>query len=49
MKLLLFIHKVYVGGLLKEISVLDFYVNINLHPYNCILKIKPREKYVYAI
>ena len=44
MKLLSLIHEVCVGEQFEEISALDFYANMNLHPCNCKLKIKPREK-----
>lgn len=39
MKLLSLIHEQF-----EEISAPDFYANMNLHPCNCKLKIKPREK-----
>ena len=45
MKLLSLIHEVCVGEQFEEISAPDFYANMNLHPCNCKLKIKPREKY----
>ena len=32
------------GEQFEEISAPDFYANMNLHPCNCKLKIKPREK-----
>ena len=41
MKLLSLIHEVCV---FEEISAPDFYANMNLHPCNCKLKTKPREK-----
>ncbi len=44
MKLLSLIHETCVGEQFEEISALDFYANMNLHPCNCKLKIKPREK-----
>ena len=44
MKLLSLIHEVCIGEQFEEISAPDFYVNMNLHPCNCKLKIKPREK-----
>ena len=44
MKLLLLIHEVCIGEQFEEISAPDFYANMNLHPCNCKLKIKPREK-----
>lgn len=44
MKLLSLIHKVCKGEQFEEISAPDFYANMNLHPCNCKLKIKPREK-----
>ena len=44
MKLLSLIHEVCKGEQLEEISAPDFYANMNLHPCNCKLKIKPREK-----
>lgn len=44
MKLLSLIHEVCVGEQFEEISAPDFYANMNLHPYNCKLKTKPREK-----
>jgi hypothetical protein len=44
MKLLSLIHEVCVGEQFEEISAPDFYANMNLHPCNCKLKIKPREK-----
>lgn len=44
MKLLSLIHEVCEGEQFEEISAPDFYVNMNLHPCNCKLKIKPREK-----
>ena len=44
MKLLSLIHAVCVGEQFEEISAPDFYANMNLHPCNCKLKIKPREK-----
>ena len=44
MKLLSLIHEVCKGEQFEEISALDFYANMNLHPCNCKLKIKPREK-----
>ena len=44
MKLLSLIHEVCIGEQFEEISAPDFYANINLHPCNCKLKIKPREK-----
>ena len=44
MKLLSLIHEVCIGEQFEEISALDFYANMNLHPCNCKLKIKPREK-----
>ena len=43
-KLLSLIHEVCVGEQFEEISAPDFYANMNLHPCNCKLKIKPREK-----
>lgn len=44
MKLLSLIHEVCVGEQFEEISAPDFYANMNLHPCNYKLKIKPREK-----
>ena len=44
MKLLSLIHEVCVGEQFDEISAPDFYANMNLHPCNCKLRIKPREK-----
>ena len=44
MKLLSLIHEVCVGEQFEEISAPDFYTNMNLHPCNYKLKIKPREK-----
>lgn len=44
MKLLSLIHDVCEGEQFEEISAPDFYANMNLHPCNCKLKIKPREK-----
>lgn len=44
MKLLSLIHEVCIGEQFEEIFALDFYANMNLHPCNCKLKIKPREK-----
>lgn len=44
MKLLSLIHEVCEGEQFEEISASDFYANMNLHPCNCKLKIKPREK-----
>ena len=44
MKLLSLIHEICVGEQFEEISVLDFYANMNLHPCNCKLRTKPREK-----
>lgn len=44
MKLLSLIHEVCIGEQFEEISALDFYANMNLHPCNYKLKIKPREK-----
>ena len=44
MKLLSLIHEVCNGEQFEEISAPDFYANMNLHPCNCKLKIKPREK-----
>ena len=44
MKLLSLIHEVCVGEQFEEISAPDFYANMNLHPCNCKLKTKPREK-----
>lgn len=44
MKLLSLIHEVCIGEQFEEISAPDFYTNMNLHPCNCKLKIKPREK-----
>lgn len=44
MKLLSLIHEVCKGEQFEEISTPDFYANMNLHPCNCKLKIKPREK-----
>ena len=44
MKLLSLIHEVCAGEQFEEISAQDFYANMNLHPCNCKLKIKPREK-----
>ena len=44
MKLLSLIHEVCEGEQFEEISAPDFYANMNLHPCNCKLKIKPREK-----
>ena len=44
MKLLSLIHEVCKGEQFEEISAPDFYANMNLHPCNCKLKIKPREK-----
>ena len=44
MKLLSLIHKACIGEQFEEISALDFYANMNLHPCNCKLKTKPREK-----
>ena len=44
MKLLSLIHEVCIGEQFEEISAPDFYANMNLHPCNCKLKIKPREK-----
>ena len=43
-KLLSLIHEVCEGEQFEEISAPDFYANMNLHPCNCKLKIKPREK-----
>ena len=44
MKLLSLIHEECEGEQFEEISAPDFYANMNLHPCNCKLKIKPREK-----
>ena len=44
MKLLSLIHEVCIGEQFEEISAPDFYANMNLHPCNYKLKIKPREK-----
>ena len=44
MKLLSLIHEACVGEQFEEISAPDFYANMNLHPCNCKLKTKPREK-----
>lgn len=44
MKLLSLIHEVSAEEQFEEISAPDFYANMNLHPCNCKLKIKPREK-----
>ena len=44
MKLLSLIHEICVGEQFEEISAPDFYANMNLHPCNCKLRIKPREK-----
>ena len=44
MKLLSLIHEVCIGEQFEEISAPDFYANMNLHPCNCKLKTKPREK-----
>ena len=44
MKLLSLIHEVCVGEQFEEISAPYFYANMNLHPCNYKLKIKPREK-----
>ena len=44
MKLLSLIHEVCEGEQFEESSAPDFYANMNLHPCNCKLKIKPREK-----
>ena len=44
MKLLSLIHEVCEGEQFEEISAPDVYANMNLHPCNCKLKIKPREK-----
>ena len=44
MKLPSLIHEVCEGEQFEEISAPDFYANMNLHPCNCKLKIKPREK-----
>lgn len=44
MKLLSLIHEVCAEEQFEEISAPDFYANMNLHPCNCKLKIKPREK-----
>ena len=44
MKLLSLIHEACEGEQFEEISAPDFYANMNLHPCNCKLKIKPREK-----
>ena len=44
MKLLSLIHEVCEGEQFEEISAPDFYANMNLHPCNYKLKIKPREK-----
>ena len=44
MKLLSLIHEVCEGEQFEEISAPDFYANMNLHPCNCKLKIKLREK-----
>ncbi|HJA86744.1 MAG TPA: hypothetical protein H9950_11275 [Candidatus Bacteroides avicola] len=44
MKLLSLIHEVCVGEQFEEIPAPDFHANMNLHPCNCKLRIKPREK-----
>ena len=44
MKLLSLIHEICVGEQFEGISAPDFYANMNLHPCNCKLRIKPREK-----
>ena len=44
MKLLSLIHEACAGEQFEEISAPDFYANMNLHPCNYKLKIKPREK-----
>ena len=43
-ELLSLIHKVCVGEQFEDIATQDFYANMNLHPCNCKLRIKPREK-----
>ena len=44
MKLLSLIHEICVREQFEEISALDFYANMSLHPCNCKLRTKPREK-----
>lgn len=44
MKLLSLLYETCVGELFEEISIADFYANMNLQPCGCLLKIKPREK-----
>ena len=49
MKLLSIIHEVCAGEQFEDIAAPDFYACMNLHPCQCVLKIKPRERYGYAI
>ena len=44
MKLLSIIHEVCAGEQFEDITAPDFYACMNLHPCQCVLKIKPREK-----
>ena len=44
MKLLSLIHEVCAGEQFEDITAPDFYACMNLHPCQCVLKIKPREK-----
>ncbi len=44
MKLLSIIHEVCIGEQFEDITAPDFYACMNLHPCQCVLKIKPREK-----
>ena len=44
MELLSLVHTTCVGEQFENISEYDFYTCMNLHPYKCKLKIKPREK-----
>ena len=44
MKLISLIHEVCAGEQFEDITAPDFYACMNLHPCQCVLKIKPREK-----
>lgn len=44
MKLISLIHEVCAGEQFEDITAPDFYACMNLHPRQCVLKIKPREK-----
>ena len=44
MKLISLIHEICVGEQFEDITAPDFYACMNLHPCQCVLKIKPREK-----